>query len=90
MEEWGFWSQLHDRDAKLACRFVSLSKQGEITMLPLPARKLHASAERWVGSVKEECLSKSIWLGAGSLRRGAAHLGSSSPRGEEPAQARTT
>jgi len=39
--------------------------------LALPARcpNLNAYAERWVRSVKEECLSKVILLGECSLRR---------------------
>jgi hypothetical protein len=41
----------------------------------LPARSpnLNAYAERWVRSVKEECLSKLILLGEGSLRRVLRH-----------------
>ena len=40
-------------------------------MSPLPARSpnLNAFAERWVRSVKEECLSKLILFGETSLRR---------------------
>lgn len=39
--------------------------------LKLPARSpnLNSFAERWVRSVKEECLSKLILFGGGSLRR---------------------
>jgi hypothetical protein len=39
--------------------------------LRLPARSpnINAFAERWVRSVKEECLSKLILVGEGSLRR---------------------
>jgi len=39
--------------------------------LPLPARSsnLNAHAERWVRSVKDECLSKIILFGERSLRR---------------------
>ena len=39
--------------------------------VPLPARSpnLNAHAERWVKSVKEECLSKLILFGENSLRR---------------------
>ena len=39
--------------------------------LALPARSpnLNAFAERWVRSVKEECLGKLILFGEGSLRR---------------------
>ena len=44
---------------------------GGIEPIQLPARSpnLNAYAERWVRSVKEECLSKLILFGEGSLRR---------------------
>jgi transposase InsO family protein len=40
-------------------------------MVPLPARSpnLNAYAERWVRSVKDECLSRLILFGEASLRR---------------------
>ena len=43
--------------------------------LALPPRSpnLNAYAERWVRSVKEECLAKLILLGEGSLRRALRH-----------------
>jgi putative transposase len=44
---------------------------GRVEPLTLPARSpnLNAYAERWVRSVKEECLSKVILFGERSLRR---------------------
>ena len=47
------------------------SSQAGSRRLPLPARSpnLNAYAERWVRSVKEECLSKIIVFGERSLRR---------------------
>ena len=44
---------------------------GRVEALALPARSpnLNAYAERWVRSVKEECLSKVILFGERSLRR---------------------
>ena len=44
---------------------------GRVKPLALPARSpnLNAYAERWVRSVKEECLSKVILFGERSLRR---------------------
>ena len=44
---------------------------GQVEPLALPARSpnLNAHAERWVRSVKEECLSKVILFGERSLRR---------------------
>ena len=43
----------------------------EVKCLRLPARSpnLNAYAERWVRSVKQECLSQLILFGEGSLRR---------------------
>src|SRR5262249_52428962 len=44
---------------------------GQVEPLVLPARSpnLNAYAERWARSVKEECLSKVVLFGEGSLRR---------------------
>ena len=44
---------------------------GRVKPLALPARSpnLNAHAERWVRSVKDECLSKVILFGERSLRR---------------------
>ena len=44
--------------------------------MPLPPRSpnLNAFAERWVRSVKHECLSKLILFGEGSLRRALAEF----------------
>jgi transposase InsO family protein len=62
---------LHDRDTKLCDSFRSMLRIGGIEPLRLPPRSpnLNAFAERWVRSVKEECLSKLILVGKGSLRR---------------------
>ena len=62
---------LHDRDAKFCASFASLLKAGGVKALRLPPRfpNLNAFAERWVRSVKQECLSKLILFGEGSLKR---------------------
>jgi transposase InsO family protein len=62
---------LHDRDAKYTQSFRAIIASGQIEPLVLPARSpnLNAYAERWVRSVKEECLSKVILFGERSLRR---------------------
>jgi len=46
-----------------------------VKTLALPPRSpnLNAYAERWVRSVREECLAKLIFLGEGSLRRALRH-----------------
>jgi len=75
MEEWGFLRDcrylLHDRDAKFCPAFRRLIESGRVQTLRLPAKSpnLNSYAERWVRSVKEECLSKLILFGEFSLRR---------------------
>jgi len=62
---------LHDRDTKFTRSFRAIVASGRLKPLALPARSpnLNAYAERWVRSVKEECLSKVILFGERSLRR---------------------
>jgi transposase InsO family protein len=62
---------LHDRDTKFCDSFRFMLRAGGVEPLRLPPRSpnLNAFAERWVRSVKEECLSKLILVGEGSLRR---------------------
>jgi transposase InsO family protein len=62
---------LHDRDTKYTQSFRAIIASGQVEPLLLPAGSpnLNAYAERWVRSVKEECLSKVILFGERSLRR---------------------
>ena len=62
---------LHDRDAKFCAEFDDVLRSGGVHCLTLPPRSpnLNAFAERWVRSVKEECLSKLVLFGEGSLHR---------------------
>jgi hypothetical protein len=62
---------LHDRDAKYTQSFRTIIASGRIEPLVLAARSpnLNAYSERWVRSVKEECLSKVVLFGERSLRR---------------------
>jgi putative transposase len=49
---------------------------GSVKSLALPPRSPNLNAyasERWVRSVREECLAKLILLGEGSLRRALRH-----------------
>ena len=75
MEEWRFLRGcrylLHDRDTKFCASFRELIESGSIKTIRLPARSpnLNSFAERWVRSVKEECLSRLILFGERSLRR---------------------
>ena len=75
MDEWGFLDEcrylLHDRDTKYTQSFRQIIGSGGVEPLRLPPRSpnLNAYAERWVKSVKDECLSKLILFGEASLRR---------------------
>lgn len=62
---------LRDRDTKFCSAFDQLLRTNDIQCLKLPSRSpnLNALAERWVRSVKEECLSKLILFGEEPLRR---------------------
>src|SRR5947208_3362945 len=74
MEQWGFLSAgqylIHDRDGKYCPAFQQIIDTAGVKRVPLPARSpnLNAYAERWVRSVKEECLSRLILFGERSLR----------------------
>ena len=74
MEAWGFLSPgqylIHDRDGKYCPAFQQVIDTAGITRVPLPPRSpnLNAYAERWVRSVKEECLSRLVLFGEVSLR----------------------
>ena len=64
MDEWGFLRNchylIHDRDTKYTKSFQTIIESSQVKTIKLPARSpnLNAYAERWVRSVKEECLSK--------------------------------
>jgi hypothetical protein len=67
---------LHDRDKKFCTDFCQTLAAGNVKCVVLPARSpnLNAFAERWVRSVKSECLSRLILFGAGSLRHGLTNF----------------
>src|SRR6516162_5519611 len=75
MEQWGCLRGcrylLHDRDTKFCESFRELIESASVNPLRLPARSpnLNSYAERWVRSVKEECLSRLILFGESSLQR---------------------
>jgi putative transposase len=74
MAEWGFLSSghylIHDRDGKYGPAFQQIITAAGVTRVLLPARSpnLNAYAERWVRSVKDECLSKLVLFGQRALR----------------------
>jgi transposase InsO family protein len=60
---------IHDRDEKYCPAFQAIIDAAGVTRVPLPPRSpnLNAYAERWVRSVKEECLARLILFGEASL-----------------------
>ena len=64
------WQALHDRDTKYCQSFREIIESGDVKPLRLPARSpnLNAYSERWVKSIKDDCLSKLILFGETSLR----------------------
>jgi transposase InsO family protein len=75
MEAWGFLAPgqylIHDRDGKYCPAFQQIIDTAGVTRVPLPPRSpnLHAYAERWVRSVKDEALSRMILFGEAALYR---------------------
>jgi putative transposase len=73
LEEWGCLSPgqylIHDRDTKFCVAFHQIidDAAGERGVLPPRSPNLNAYAERWVRSIKEECLSRLILFGEASL-----------------------
>jgi putative transposase len=75
MEEWGFLAPgqylIHDRDTKFCAVFQQIIDDAGVERVVLPPRSpnLNAYAERWVRSVKEECLARVILFGEAALSR---------------------
>ena len=62
---------IHDNDKKFASSFDSVfsSEKIEIVNIPFQAPRANAVAERWVRSVREECLDQILILNENHLRR---------------------
>jgi putative transposase len=62
---------LHGRDSKFCQSFRSALASGSVRTILLPPKSpnLKAFPERWIRSVKQECLSKVIPFGEGPLMR---------------------
>ena len=60
-----------DRDSKYSAAFRDLLKGSgvEVVRLPLRSPNLNAYAERFVRSIKDECLNRMIFFGERSLRK---------------------
>ena len=65
-----------DRDGKFSAAFRGVLEDHGIRMVLCPARALNcnAFAERFVRSIKSECLSRMIFIGSGSLRHALAEF----------------
>ena len=65
-----------DRDTKFCESFRSALKQEGVESVRLPPRSpnLNAYAERFVRSIKEECLDRMIFFGENSLRHAIAQF----------------
>ena len=63
-----------DRDTKYSAAFRKMIGGSGTAVIRLPPRSpnLNAFAERFVRSIKEECLDRMIFVGQGSLRRAVA------------------
>ena len=68
---------IHDRDPLFTDEFLAMLAGSGVKSVKLPARSpnLNAYAERFVRSIKEECLERMIFFGEGSLRKGIQEFG---------------
>ena len=75
MTDWGFLNGskylIHDRDSKFCNSFRSIITSIGIKPIRLPPQspKMNAYSERFVRSIKRECLSKLIFFGKENLRK---------------------
>jgi putative transposase len=60
---------LHDRDAKFSGSFEEVfhSEGGEVLVTPVQAPRANAYAERWIRTVRAECLDRLLVVGRGHL-----------------------
>src|SRR6266496_1623839 len=84
---------IRDRDVKLTKAFDAFLRSEGISVIrtPIAAPKAKAHAERWVGSVRRECLDRILIVSRGHLERVlreyvAHHRGRDRPCGRPPAQ----
>jgi hypothetical protein len=61
---------IHDRDPLFTGEFLDASVGVESVKLPPRSPNLNAYAERFVRSIKESCLDRTIFFGEGALRKG--------------------
>jgi putative transposase len=67
----GYRHLIHDRSTLFTKDFEMILESAGVNSVRLPARSpnLNAFAERFVRSIKSECLGRMILIGEGSLRR---------------------
>ena len=65
---------IHDRDTKFCGRWKEVLASGGVETVPIPPRSpnLNAFAERWVRTVKSECIRRCWFIGRGGLERALA------------------
>lgn len=66
---------IHDRAGKFTAQFDAImkSESTKVVLLPPPAPNMDIYAERWVQSLKHECLNHFIVLGERHLRYVVSH-----------------
>jgi putative transposase len=60
---------IHDRDAKFPAAFDAILADENVKVIrtPIQAPNANAHVERWIGSVRRECLDRVLILGRGQL-----------------------
>jgi putative transposase len=63
---------IHDRDPLFTDEFLGMLAGTGVESVKLPPKSpnLNAYAERFVRSIKEQCLGRMIWFGEDALRKG--------------------
>jgi putative transposase len=84
---------VRDRDSKFTCSFDEVFRTEDIRVIRTPVRapRAKAHAERWVGSLRRECLDRILIVGGRQLERVVRayishHRGRDRPCGRPPAQ----
>jgi len=77
---------IHDRDPVYTKEFIDIIASCGIEGVKLPARSanLNAYAERFVRTIKEDCLNRMLFFGEDMLRRSIREFVSALSRGTEP------
>jgi transposase InsO family protein len=62
---------IHDREAKFSCAFDAVFRSDgmRVIRIPLKAPNANAHIERWIGSIRRECLDRLLILSRGQLER---------------------